>query len=135
MVAKLLLQNTLYLAAPGAVLFVAAGTLHWPSAWVFLISSAITGPACGLWLARYDPALLAERMRPTFQAGQPAADKMFMLAFAPVTLFWLVVMGLDRRGHASDVPIVLQALGLALYLLSTILIMWCSARIPLPHLS
>lgn len=124
MLAKLLLQNTLYLAALGAVLFAAAGTLHWPSAWVFLITSAIIGPACGWWLAKNDPALLAERMRPTFQAGQPAADKIFMLAFAAVTLFWLVAMGLDRRGLASDVPLVLQTLGLALYLLSTILIMW-----------
>lgn len=124
MFAKLLLQNTLYLAALGVVLFAAAGTLHWPSAWVFLIASAILGPACGWWLARTDPALLAERMRPTFQAGQPAADKVFVLAFVAATLLWLVAIGLDRRGRASDVPVVLQALGLAIYLLSTAIIMW-----------
>jgi protein-S-isoprenylcysteine O-methyltransferase Ste14 len=33
-------------------------------------------------------------------------------------------MGLDRRLHASDVPLALQTLGLALYLLSTGFIMW-----------
>ena len=81
MIAKLLLQNTLFLVAIGALLFASAGSLHWPSAWVFLVTSAIIGPACGLWLARTDPALLAERLRPTFQADQPAADKKFMLAF------------------------------------------------------
>lgn len=124
MFAKLLLQNTLYLAVLGVVLFAAAGTLHWASAWVFLITSAILGPAYGWWLARTDPALLAERMRPTFQAGQPAADKLFMLAFAAATLLWLVAIGLDRRGRASDVPVVLQVLGLAIYLLSTATIMW-----------
>jgi protein-S-isoprenylcysteine O-methyltransferase Ste14 len=89
-----------------------------------LVVSAILGPACGLWLAKTDPALLAERLRPTFQADQPAADKKFMLAFVVATLIWLVAIGLDRRAQASDVPLVLQALGLAMYLLSTAVIMW-----------
>ena len=81
MIAKLLLQNTIFIVAIGALLFATAGSLHWPAAWVFLVTSAIIGPACGFWLAKTDPALLAERMRPTFQADQPAADKKFMLAF------------------------------------------------------
>ena len=124
MIAKLLLQNTIFVVALGALLFASAGTLHWPAAWVFLITSAILGPACGLWLAKTDPALLAERMRPTFQADQPAADKKFMLVFVLVTLIWLVAIGLDRRAQASHVPLVLQGLGLAMYLLSTAFIMW-----------
>jgi protein-S-isoprenylcysteine O-methyltransferase Ste14 len=124
MIAKLLLQNTIFVIALGALLFASAGTLHWPGAWVFLVTSAILGPACGLWLAKTDPALLAERMRPTFQADQPAADKKFMLTFVVVALIWLVAIGLDRRAQASDVPLVLQALGLAMYLLSTAFIMW-----------
>jgi protein-S-isoprenylcysteine O-methyltransferase Ste14 len=124
MIAKLLLQNTIFVVGLGALLFASAGTLDWPAAWVFLVVSAIIGPACGLWLARTDPALLAERMRPTFQADQPAADKKFMLTFIVVMLIWLVATGLDRRAQASDVPLVLQALGLAMYLLSTVFIMW-----------
>ena len=94
MIAKLLLQNSIFVVALGALLFASAGTLHWPAAWVFLVVSAILGPACGLWLAKTDPALLAERLRPTFQADQPAADKKFMLAFVVVTLIWLVAIGL-----------------------------------------
>ena len=124
MIAKLLLQNTIFIVAIGALLFAAAGSLHWPAAWVVLAISAILGPACGLWLARTDPALLAERLRPTFQADQPAADKKFMLTFVVVTLIWLVAIGLDRRAQASDVPLPLQAVGLAMYLLSTAFIMW-----------
>src|SRR5256885_997996 len=124
MIAKLLLQNTFFVVALGALLFATAGTLDWPSAWVFLVTSAIIGPACGLWLAKTDPALLAERMRPTFQADQPAADKKFMLTFAVVALNWLVAIGLDRRAQAYNVPLALQALGLAMYLLSTAFIMW-----------
>lgn len=124
MVAKLLLQNTLFVVLFGMLLFGSAGTLAWPAAWVFLFVSATLGPACGLWLAKTDPALLAERLRPTFQADQPAADKKFMLAFAVAALIWLIAIGLDRRAHASDVPLALQAAGLAMYLLSTALIMW-----------
>ncbi|MBT1511598.1 isoprenylcysteine carboxylmethyltransferase family protein [Bradyrhizobium sp. SRL28] len=124
MIAKLLLHNTVFVIALGALLFASAGSLDWPAAWAFLVVSAIIGPACGLWLAKIDPALLAERMRPTFQANQPAADKKFMLIFVLVTLIWLVAIGLDRRAQASDVPLVLQALGLAMYLLSTAIIMW-----------
>jgi protein-S-isoprenylcysteine O-methyltransferase Ste14 len=124
MIAKLLLQNTIFVVGLGALLFASAGTLDWSAAWVFLVVSAIIGPACGLWLARTDPALLAERMRPTFQADQPAADKKFMLTFVVVALIWLVAIGLDRRAQASHVPLVLQALGLAMYLLSTVFIMW-----------
>ena len=50
MIAKLLLQNSLYVVAMGVLLFASAGTLAWPSAWVFLATSAIMGPlpACGL---------------------------------------------------------------------------------------
>jgi len=124
MIGKLLLQNSFFVVAMGALLFASAGTLHWPAAWVYLATSAVIGPVCGLWLYRKDPALLAERMRPTFQPGQPAADKMFMLVFVVVTLVWLVAMGLDYRVRASQMPAALHALGLAMYLLSTGFIMW-----------
>jgi protein-S-isoprenylcysteine O-methyltransferase Ste14 len=124
MIAKLLLQNSFFVVGMGAVLFAAAGTLHWPGAWVFLAASAALGPVFGIWLARTDPGLLAERMRLTARDEQPAADKKFMLVFVAVALAWFIAMGLDRRLHASDVPFALHALGLAMYLLSTLLIMW-----------
>src|SRR5258708_19669792 len=109
MIAKLLLQNTIFVVALGALLFATAGTTHWLAAWVFLVTSAIIGPACGLWLAWTDPALLAERMRPTFQAGQPAADKKFMLIFVAVALVCLIPIALDPLPAAPTVPQALQA--------------------------
>jgi protein-S-isoprenylcysteine O-methyltransferase Ste14 len=124
MIAKLLLQNTFFVVGMGALLFASAGTLHWPGAWALLATSALLGPTCGLWLAKTDPALLAERLRLTARDEQPAADKKFMLVFAATALVWLVAMGLDRRLHGSDVPLALQVLGLAMYLLSTGFIMW-----------
>jgi protein-S-isoprenylcysteine O-methyltransferase Ste14 len=124
MIAKLLLQNSFFVIAMAALLFGSAGTWHWPGAWVFLATSAVLGPACGLWLARADPALLAERLRLTARDEQPAADKKFMLVFVAAAFTWFVAMGIDRRVHTSGVPLVLQALGFAMYLVSTGFIMW-----------
>jgi len=124
MIAKLLLQNTVFVIAMAVLLFGFAGTLHWPGAWTYLIASAVIGPACGFWLAKVDPGLLAERMRLTAREGQPAADKRFVLVFVVVAVLWFVAMGLDRRFVRADAGVPLIVLGLALYLLSTVLILW-----------
>ncbi|WP_027575938.1 isoprenylcysteine carboxylmethyltransferase family protein [Bradyrhizobium sp. WSM1743] len=124
MIARLLLQNTIFTVAMGALLFGAAGTLYWPSAWVFLITCALLGPLCGWWLYRLDPALLAERLRPVIQRDQPPADKAFITVFIMVMLAWLIAMGLDRRSLASDMPLALLILGFVLFLLCTLLTMW-----------
>lgn len=132
MVVKLLLQNTFFVIAMGALLFASAGTLHWPGAWVYLATSAILGPVFGLWLARTDPGLLAERMRLTAREEQPAADKKFMLVLVAVVVIWLVAMGIEQRGRGLNLalnlalafPLLLQVLGLAMYLLSMLSIMW-----------
>lgn len=124
MIARLLLQNTILTAAMGALLFAAAGTLHWPGAWVLLATFVLLGPLCGWWLYRIDPALLAERLRPVLQKDQPAADKGFMIVFIVAMLGWLIAMGLDRRHLASEMPLAMQALGLVLYLASTLFTLW-----------
>ena len=124
MIAKLLLQSSAFVLAMGALLFAFAGTLHWPGAWAFLVISALLGPACGLWLAKSDPALLAERLRLTARSEQPAADKRLVLMLYVAMVAWFVAMGLDRRVHASSVPVAAQMVGLALYLASTAFVMW-----------
>jgi protein-S-isoprenylcysteine O-methyltransferase Ste14 len=120
---RLLLQNVLWTVGLGALLFLPAGTLRWPAAWLYLALTAVIGLAGGLWLARVDPALLEERMKPMMQKGQPAADKKFMLAFGFAALIWFIVIGLDRRWLLSDMPIVLQAFGYALLLASMALML------------
>jgi protein-S-isoprenylcysteine O-methyltransferase Ste14 len=124
MIAKLLLQNLIWVVGMGALLFVPAGTLHWPAAWVYLGTVAVLGLSCGLWLAKTDPALLVERMHPMMQKDQPAADKKFMLVFGFVAMLWFVAIGLDKRLHASNIAVPAQALGLAMLLVSTGFVMW-----------
>jgi hypothetical protein len=49
--------------AMAAALFLPAGSLHWPTAWIFpglLIASSLP---ITWWLRKYDPGLVEERMR------------------------------------------------------------------------
>jgi protein-S-isoprenylcysteine O-methyltransferase Ste14 len=119
MIARLLLQNVMWTVGLGALLFLPAGTLHWPAAWLYVATTAVLGLAGGLWLTKVDPALLEERMRPMMQKGQPAADKKFMLVFGFAALAWFMVIGFDRRWHWSEMPMALQALGYVLLLAAT----------------
>jgi hypothetical protein len=106
MVRRLLIQNAVWIAALGALLFAAAGTLSWPGAWIFLTEIGIGGVAIGLWLAKHDPALLAERLSPTMQRDQKAWDKVFMVCVLVLWSSWLVLMGLDaaRFGRPTFQP-------------------------------
>ena len=108
---KLIVQTTLWVAAMGALLFVPAGTLAWPGAWVFLAEIWGLGLTVGFWLLRYDPALLKERTGGFVQRDQPPVDKVLVVSLMVLYIAWLVLMGLDRRYLWSSVPISLQVIG------------------------
>jgi protein-S-isoprenylcysteine O-methyltransferase Ste14 len=108
---KLIVQTTLWVAAMGALLFVPAGTLAWPGAWVFLAEIWGLGLAVGIWLLRYDPALLKERTGGFIQRDQPSIDKLIVVSLVILYVAWLVLMGLDRRYGWSTVAVWLQAIG------------------------
>jgi protein-S-isoprenylcysteine O-methyltransferase Ste14 len=124
MIAKWLFQSLAWIVGFAALLFVPAGTMHWPAAWVFLGFMAASTLGFGGWLTKNNPALLAERMRSPIQAGQPAADKKFLPVFGLVILIWFIAIGLDQRFHPSRMPVALQALGLVLLILSSAFIAW-----------
>jgi protein-S-isoprenylcysteine O-methyltransferase Ste14 len=112
MLARLLRQTAVLLAVMAALLFVPAGTIDWPAAWVFLGEMGAVSLAVGVWLARHDPALLAERMSGLFQGRQQRADKALMAVFLLLMVAWLPVMALDAvRWRLSHVPAWLQCLG------------------------
>lgn len=115
---RFLLQTATWLVALGAMLFLAAGTLRWPGAWGLLGVMAAAGLVMGLWLARHDPALLAERMRPPLQRGQKRWDQAFMGVFLALWCGWFVLMALDARYGWSRVPGWAALLGAAAILIS-----------------
>ena len=124
MIGKWLFQTFAWIVLFAVLLFVPAGTLHWPGAWVFLGFMTASSLGFGGWLARRDPALLAERMRSPIQRDQPADDKKLLAVFFLVILIWFVTMGLDERFHPDRMPAAWQVLGLALLILSSCFIMW-----------
>jgi protein-S-isoprenylcysteine O-methyltransferase Ste14 len=125
LIPKLLLQIALMLAVYGVLLFGAAGTLDWPSAWAYLAVLGGSSLAVSLWLAWADPALLAERMKPPIQKDQKAWDKLFFAICGAMVLGWLVLTGLDaRRFGWSHVPVGFQVLGAVLTVLSFLGIAW-----------
>src|SRR5262249_61548229 len=93
MSARLIVQTCAGIGLMGMLLFVAAGTLHWPGAWVFLAELAILGLASGLWLGQASPDLLRERMSPFDKGGQEEADRTLMKVLAGGFCAWVVVVG------------------------------------------
>lgn len=108
-------RGILISAAP---LFGAAGTLRWPAAWAYLALVFGPGLLITLVLAKHDPALLEERMKPLVQKDQPLWDRILITTFLALWLSWFVLMGLDARFGWSAMPVWLQWIGAAGILLT-----------------
>jgi protein-S-isoprenylcysteine O-methyltransferase Ste14 len=94
-----------------ALLFGAAGTFAWFGAWAFLILFFGGSTVITALLARQNPALLEERMKPPIQKDQPIWDRVLVIAILAVFLLWFVLMGVDHRFGWSHVPVALQWIG------------------------
>jgi protein-S-isoprenylcysteine O-methyltransferase Ste14 len=118
MVARLTVQTLAWFAGVGVLLFVAAGTLRWPGAWIYLGGMVGLSVAGGLWLGARDPALLKERLGGLVRRDQMPQDRVLMAVFVALYAAWLVCMGLDGRFSWSSVPAWVQVLGGLAILLS-----------------
>lgn len=89
----------------GLLLFVAAGSVHYWQAWVYL--SIFTGASVltTLYLIRKDPALLERRMSGGPTAEKQPAQKVIMLATSIGFIALLVVPAFDHRFGWSTVPV------------------------------
>src|SRR5947209_11272506 len=92
MVAKLIVQTVVWFGAMGLLLFLAAGTLNWPAAWIFLAVMVAFSLVGGLALGRHDPELLRERLAPPVQKDQPTADKVLLVIILLVIFGSLALM-------------------------------------------
>jgi protein-S-isoprenylcysteine O-methyltransferase Ste14 len=106
-------------------LFLPAGTVAWPAAWVFFGLLFVCGLPVTWWLLKYDPGLIEERMQ--FRP-QLSWDKAFIAIVLVFILFWLILMPLDAvRFHWSRMPVELKTLG-ALVLLISLFISFLTMR-------
>lgn len=113
MMAKATIANGVTTLGFAALLFAAAGTVDWAAGWAFVILFWALSQVATVRLARRDPALLAERLKPPVQRDQPLWDKIFLLALMLVWVGWVVLMGLDARFGWSAMPVWLHAAGAA----------------------
>ena len=117
-----------WIVSIGALLFLAAGTLDWPGAWIFMAEFVVGGIAVTLWLPWRDPGLLKERMAGPFQKGQVFWDKVFIGFIIVVWFSWLVLMALDaKRWELSRMPDALKVVG-ALLIPVGFFIVWLAFR-------
>ncbi len=109
-------------------LFLPAGTIAWPSGWIFLVLFFGFVVTISGWLLRHDPALLQERMRGTIQADQKAWDKVSQGLSGILFFAWLVLIPLDAiRFYWSQMPMWLHVGG-ALILLGSFYIFYLTFR-------
>jgi protein-S-isoprenylcysteine O-methyltransferase Ste14 len=97
----------------GAMLFGAAGTVHWLAGWTFFV--AFTGACLALtgWLLVRDPALVEERMH--IGKNQKPWDKVFLGLIYVVFVGWYLVMPIDAVRYGwSHMPVWLQLAGVVL---------------------
>ncbi len=125
LIPKVLAELAALMVVFAALLFGSAGTWRWPSGWAFLALFTAISLAVTLWLARADPGLLEERMKPPIQRDQKPWDRVFLSVVSVVYLGWLVLMGVDaRRMGWSHISLPLQVIGAALIVASYVGVAW-----------
>ncbi len=111
---RLIVHTVIWLMILGTILFLSAGTLDWPEAWVLLIGSGGLGLVSALIIARHDPQLIRERMRGPIQSKQKPWDKVLLAVVMMLCIAMFVVAGLDAvRYRTSHMPLWLEVLGAA----------------------
>lgn len=105
------------------LLFVPAGRLDWPAAWVLSLLFGVFLLAYAVWGTLKAPALLEERSQ--VAENVKVWDKVIMAVYTVLLLATLVLAGLDvGRVRWSQMAVAWQALGLVGIVLSAGLIFW-----------
>ena len=100
-------------------LFLPAGTIAWFAGWAYLILFFGFVIVLSLWLVKFNPSLLTERMTGIGKKDQKSWDKAWFALTNVLFFGWLVLMPLDAvRFHWSHVPMWLQIVGAFLLLIS-----------------
>lgn len=84
-----------YMIVCWALLFLAAGTINWPTGWLFVALQAIIFFTLGLYAAHINPEIINERGRKSDKTK--SWDKIFSLVYAPQIFLMPLIAGLDHR--------------------------------------
>lgn len=104
-----------------------AGTWYWWEAWVVVSLWHVFGLVMTIYLLRYDPALLAERLQfVPIQKEQKSWDKVIMSVFFVASISLYLVPGFDvmRYGWSDPLPIWMRILAMLIHIPCFILLGW-----------
>jgi len=123
---KVVVRLVLLVVTLLAILFIAAGTLHWPMAWAYAIQAAAITFGSRLIVIRRYPDLITERAQSLSAEGSKSWDKIIVQLVAIIgPLLTLIVCGLDVRfGWRPEVPLAGQIVAFVLMTLGSLLGTW-----------
>ena len=102
------------------VLFVAAGTVTWPRAWVLVAVLLVVRTLSAIAVFRVNPALLRERATVLIHRNQPWTDRLILLAFMATAFVCVPAVAALDAFHWHILPrppLVLASVGLGLFAL------------------
>lgn len=122
-------QFVLFVVLLPCVLFLAAGSLDWPIAWVYVALHILSALVSRLIVLRINPDLLVERARSLDAERGKSWDRPLVVLAALIgpLVIWIVA-GLDERwGWSPDLALPLQVVALLLVLLGYAIGTWAMA--------
>ncbi|MBV9671672.1 MAG: isoprenylcysteine carboxylmethyltransferase family protein [Verrucomicrobia bacterium] len=128
LVFNLIVQTIVWFGFMGAIIFGAAGRIDYAGGWLYLGEMIAISVVFGFYMARVDPGLLQERLKPPIQKDQPLADKLILIPLLLLLFGGMGFMAADgARWHWSITPPSVQGLGCVL-LFAVILFMYWTMR-------
>jgi protein-S-isoprenylcysteine O-methyltransferase Ste14 len=125
-IALLLVRLLALLVILAGVLFISAGRLDWPQAWLFILAYGVFLLIYGAWGQRNDPGQITERSN--IGSNVKTWDKIILSIYTVLLFVMLIVAGLDAGQFRWAVaPTLLQAIGWVGLLLAGGLIWWAAS--------
>ena len=124
-----LIQILVSVLLMGLVLFLSAGRLDWPAAWIFLGSYVLVILTLGVWVTRKHPDVVNERGKIAHNAK--SWDKVLMTIYTVMLLVVFGMAGLDAgRFGWSTMPSAVQVIGFAALIFAMAVTYWAMANNP-----
>jgi protein-S-isoprenylcysteine O-methyltransferase Ste14 len=113
----------------GAILFISAGTLNWPMAWLMMGFYVVMLAVNAILMIRRNPEMVAERAE--VKEGTKDWDRVLTSLGAALWLLTLLVIGLDKRFAWSPViPLYIELIAFVLLMFGYVFASWAMLSNP-----
>lgn len=104
-----------------AIIFIGAGTLRYPAAWVYVAVQIAVFLTAGVYVIHHNPEIIKERGKSKVEKSW---DKLFMWIYTPQMLLMPLVAGLDYRFGWSTVALWVQIISFLILIPAFVLPYW-----------